>query len=226
MSALASRLETAPSPRGAVESNDMADLARIHEPGVNLCLIHRQPEAPVRNFVTELLRLYPAIELAEELVFERFDFASLLSDFEGLHGHGQWWRDVALLTCACRDLFGVERVGLRLRTLDKPMCPRFHVDHVTCRLVCTYGGMGTEWLPDDCVDRSKLGPGAKGLPDSESGVILDETAIRVMPPYAVGLMKGARWEGNEAHGLVHRSPRCTPERPRRLLLTLDMLGGT
>lgn len=44
-----------------------------------------------------------------------------------------------------------------------------------------------------------------------------------MPAYAVGLMKGENWEGNEGYGLVHRSPIPTAVQPHRLLLTLDML---
>jgi hypothetical protein len=223
MPALAQCFESTTAGSVAVVSNELADLARIYEPEVNLCLIRRQPEEPLRTFVTELLRRPHEIELAAEVCFERFDFRALLPDFQDIPGHAAWWRDVARLAGAYCDLFETERVGLRLRTLDKPMCPRFHVDHVPCRLVCTYGGIGTEWLPDEYVDRAKLGPGAKGLPDEESGLILDETAIRSMPAYAVGLMKGAKWEGNEGHGVVHRSPKLAPSAPRRLLLTLDAL---
>jgi hypothetical protein len=65
--------------------------------------------------------------------------------------------------------------------------------------------------------------GGHGLPDTDSGLITDITAIRQMPAYAVGLMKGESWEGNEGRGLVHRSPQPTALQPRRLLLTLDML---
>lgn len=97
------------------------------------------------------------------------------------------------------------------------MYPRFHVDSVTCRLVCTYGAIGTEWLEDAYVDRGKLG----GLKDEQSGLILDPAAISAMPAYAVGLLKGRTWEGNEQHGAVHRSPQVNPALPRRLLLTLD-----
>jgi hypothetical protein len=173
--------------------------------------------------VSELLRSLKDIEMAEDVRFEQFDFSSLLPSCQNISGHDAWWRDVARLTAAFCDLFETERVGLRLRTLDKPMCPRFHVDHVPCRLVCTYGGMGTQWLPDVHVDRTKLGPGSNGLPDEESGLILDPSTISTMPAYAVGLMKGAKWEGHEERGLVHRSPRLTSAEPRRLLLTLDIL---
>lgn len=223
MIALAHRIESALHACVAVESDDLADLTRIYESEVNLCLIHRQPEVPLSAFVTEYLGRSDEIELTIEVCFERFDFASLLPGCEDIFGYDAWWRDVARLSAAFCDLFEIERVGLRLRALDKPMCPRFHVDHVPCRLVCAYGGVGSQWLPDKSVDRTKLGSGAKGLPDEESGLIRDKAAIQTMPPYAVGLMKGTKWEGNEAHGAVHRSPKFPRDESRRLLLTLDML---
>jgi hypothetical protein len=44
-----------------------------------------------------------------------------------------------------------------------------------------------------------------------------------MPAYAVGLMKGEAWDGNEGQGFVHRSPTPNAVKPKRLVLTLDML---
>ena len=54
-------------------------------------------------------------------------------------------------------LFDIKRVGLRLSTLDKAMCPKFHVDRVPCRLVTTYNGPVTQWLPNTKANRNKLG---------------------------------------------------------------------
>ena len=116
------------------------------------------------------------------------------------------------------DLFGLDRIGLRLALLDHAMCPKFHFDSVTCRLISTYGGTGTQWLEDAHINRSKLGAGCDGLKDENSGLILDNNAIQTMPAYSVGVFKGSRWEGNENNGAVHRSPPVTSP---RLLLTLD-----
>jgi hypothetical protein len=209
--------------RRAVVSDDPADLARIYEEDVHLCVIERAPETDVAAFAEALTASGRPVERIEEVQFERYAFDRLLPEGRDLPGHAPWCRDVARLTALFCDLFAIERVGLRLRVLDHAMCSRFHVDHVPARLVCTYGGIGTQWLADESVDRSKLGPGAGGLPDEASGLILNADAIQTLPPYAIGLLKGARWPGNEHHGIVHRSPRPTPENPRRLLLTLDLL---
>ncbi len=88
-------------------------------------------------------------------------------------------------------------------------------------MVCTYGDVGTEWLDDAYIDRGKLGKGSGGLSDELSGLIRDTYAVQAMPGFAIGLLKGKCWEGNEQHGAVHRSPNMTQASPRRLLLTLD-----
>ncbi|YCO05366.1 DUF1826 domain-containing protein [Vibrio sp. VNB-15] len=117
-------------------------------------------------------------------------------------------------------LFELEDAGLRLATLNSAMCPRFHVDQVPCRLVTSYFGSGTQWLQNSTVDRSKLGRGSNGLPDSESGLYDVESDIQQLACGDVALLKGGRWIGNEHTGLVHRSPNIMSNETR-LLMTLD-----
>lgn len=206
-----------------VISNHFADLSRIYEDDVNLCLIERPFPAAIEQFVYRALHEVGSVEISQPVDPLHFDFGKLWPQAAQLPGYHVCLEDVTMLASAFCELFERREAGLRLRTLDKAMCPRFHVDRVPARLICSYGGIGTEWLPEYALDRSKLGMGARGLPDAESGLIADPTAIRQMPAYAVGLMKGENWEGNEGHGLVHRSPQPTAVQPRRLLLTLDML---
>lgn len=206
-----------------VTSNYMADLARIYEDDVNLCLIQRPLPEEIEAFVHAALDAKTSIEISRPVDPWHFDFSQIWPQAAGISGYQAWTADIALLTRAFCELFGRREVGLRLRTLDNAMCPRFHVDRVAARMICSYGGIGTEWLPEDALDRSKLGMGSGGLPDDQSGLISDPTAVRRMPAYAVGLMKGEHWEGNDGRGLAHRSPTPTAAQPRRLLLTLDML---
>ncbi|MGF1817619.1 DUF1826 domain-containing protein, partial [Vibrio splendidus] len=84
----------------------------------------------------------------------------------------------------------------------------------------TYHGVATQWLPNESVDRSKLGRGSNGQPDPISGLYSDESDIQKMASGDVALLKGERWSGNENRGLVHRSP-VTSSNETRLLLTLD-----
>ncbi|MFA0088062.1 succinylglutamate desuccinylase [Vibrio sp. 10N.286.49.C2] len=129
--------------------------------------------------------------------------------------------DIALIVDMFCCLFDLQEVGLRLTTLDTAMCPKFHVDHLPCRLVTTYAGFATQWLNNDDIDRSKLGAGSAGLPDHQSGLLKTNVCINQLKKGDVALLKGSGWEGNEATGVVHRSPETTGTE-RRLLLTLDM----
>ncbi len=207
----------------SVLSQDFADLARIYEDSVNLCLIDRPLPIAIERFVQTALKAKTSLEISRAVDPSGYDFAELWPQAAGLPGYDAWIADVAWLSSAFCELFGLREAGLRVRTLDNAMCPRFHVDRVPARMICSYGGIGTEWLPEHALDRAKLGMGSCGLADTESGLISDHTAIRQMPAYAVGLMKGEHWQGNEGRGLVHRSPMPTALQPRRLLLTLDML---
>jgi hypothetical protein len=130
--------------------------------------------------------------------------------------------DIAYLVEMYGDLLGCPAVGLRLEVLHRAMCPRFHVDETGIRLLCTYQGPGTEWLPDTCTDRSKLGPVSAGIRDEDSGIILNPAGIHRIEPYAVALLKGCRWQGNMELGIIHRSPAVVTDTPR-VLLALDAL---
>lgn len=124
--------------------------------------------------------------------------------------------DVQLLAEATACLFGVVRVAVRLRMLEKAMCPRFHCDNLPVRLVTTYLGPGSEWLPDSAVERGGLGVPDLGKPDP----VREPGAIRQLGCGDVALLKGSGWVGNEERGIVHRSP-ALKDGQQRLLLTLD-----
>lgn len=110
-------------------------------------------------------------------------------------------------------LFDLEQVGLRLAIIDRAMCPRFHVDHVPCRLVTTYSGTGTEWLYNEKVDRSLLGK-------ADNPFLNEDTNIQKLNVGDIALLKGEAWIGNSGSGIVHRSPNIV-DGEKRLLLTLD-----
>jgi hypothetical protein len=131
--------------------------------------------------------------------------------------------DIASLVDMFCCLFDLKRAGLRLKVLEQAMCPRFHVDWVPCRLVTTYSGTGTQWIPHNKVDRTKLGTGNNGMPDDKSGLCNDTRAIQLLRSGDVALLKGEGWEGNEGAGLVHRSPPNNVNE-KRLLLTLDFIS--
>ena len=70
--------------------------------------------------------------------------------------------DIAELVDMFCLLFGLNQAGIRLTVLNSAMCPKFHVDRVPCRLITTYHGIATEWLPHGLANRTKLGHGSQG----------------------------------------------------------------
>ena len=139
----------------------------------------------------------------------------LASGFSDVQGYEDFIADISWLVSAYACLFGVKRVGLRLRALDKAMCPRFHVDHVPVRLITTYAGIGSQWLKEGAIERRRL-----GQPLAEPPLA---TVIEQITAGEVALLKGEKWQGNEGGGLIHRSPELA-QGERRLILTLDWLA--
>ncbi|WP_024647500.1 DUF1826 domain-containing protein [Pseudomonas syringae] len=215
---LAYRLKPRPSVR-QTQGNTPEVLSEIVEEGVNLALWHRQLPAHIVDFSALLLSM--GEPLAEALTLDvkggdvEPDLRTLASAYADLHGYEGFIADVSWLVSAYACLLGAECVGLRLRVLDKAMCPRFHVDHVPVRLITTYGGIGSQWLREDVLDREQLGR-AEAEP-------CNPVHIQQMGSGDVGLLKGERWHGNEGFGLIHRSPPLA-HNERRLILTLDWLA--
>jgi hypothetical protein len=206
----------------ACVSYQLTDLTEIYKDDVNLCVVNRTLDEEINHFVKALFAAKLHVSVVESLNVENFDFAKLLPQAKQLRGYTEFHKDIEHLVSVFCELFDLQTVGLRLGMLDKAMCPKFHIDHVPCRLVCTYGGLGTEWLDDHYINRAKLGAGSGGLTDDKSGLIqADLDVINTMPAGAIGLLKGSKWEGNEQNGAVHRSPKVTENLPYRLLLTLD-----
>jgi hypothetical protein len=130
--------------------------------------------------------------------------------------------DIDLLAHLYFDLMGCPRIGLRLEVLQAAMCPKFHVDRTGIRLLCTYMGPGTEWLDDRYADRSKLGISTANVCDTNSGLILDSAGLHQAPAFAIALLKGSLWQGNEQRGVIHRSPAVVSNQIR-VMLAIDAL---
>jgi hypothetical protein len=143
----------------------------------------------------------------------------------GLRAAGavDWLTDLAYLVEIYGQLCSCAQVRLRLEVIHRAMCPRFHVDRVGIRLLCTYRGPATEWLDDRFADRTRLGVNGHGLSDEESGLIRDPAAVHRVPPFAIVLLKGDLWPGNAEQGLIHRSPAPLDDEAPRVLVALDAI---
>jgi hypothetical protein len=126
-----------------------------------------------------------------------------------------WRADLRQLAALFFSISLGRDVTLRLETTATDGCRRFHVDQTHLRLLCTYRGPGTEWLPDAQVDRVALADGAPN-----AGIVRCGEPARFQP-FWVGILKGGAYPGNAGHGLVHRSPPIAGTGQTRVLFCLD-----
>ncbi len=208
--------------RSAISDCTPLVFTKILEPEYNLAIWQRELPVSLTTGIADTLQQGQTINLTRRLdpedvltkvkpILAKFPFGEELS------------ANIAELTEMYALLFGAEEIGLRLATLDRAMCPRFHVDHLGCRLITTFYGQATEWLKDDAVDRSQLGQTNKESDTADSPLYANPSEIQQMMSGEVALLKGAGWEGNEDNGVVHRSPAATAE-TRRLVLTIDFIS--
>ncbi|CAB1098843.1 unnamed protein product [Ectocarpus sp. CCAP 1310/34] len=114
-------------------------------------------------------------------------------------------------------------VTVKLELLKRGKCPRFHLDKVPIRLICTYVGPSTEWL--DAYDKWEMENNRSMPPACNVKISGGREAQRARPGDVLifrgkpqgGLTKGG---GSGAFAVAHRSP-DTVEGQRRLLLTMD-----
>lgn len=205
----------------AVQSRDAEVLADVYQEDVNIATWRRTTSPALVKAAQQLISTDHLFAISTPVTPENaFD-----SIFGALGSHNEARlisNDIVEIVSMYCCLFELDEVGLRLTTLDRAMCPKFHVDRVPCRLVTTYTGIATEWISHELVDRTKLGVGSQGKPDSESGLYRSDSDIQQLTAGDVALLKGESWPGNEGAGLVHRSPQLANQ-GKRLLLTLDFI---
>ena len=194
---------------------DLAVLAEVFDEAITLAIVQRQLGPALRASIAAQCAAQPW-QLAWRGPADAALDQALIRSMPAPQQAGELAADVRLLAEAVACLFDVEAVGIRMRLLDGAMCPRFHCDNLPVRLVTTYSGPGSEWLPERAVNRAGLGKPEPGKPE----VVRDASAIRQLAEGDVCLLKGSGWVGNEDHGIVHRSPVVVAGQ-KRLLLTID-----
>ncbi|KGJ88352.1 DUF1826 domain-containing protein [Colwellia psychrerythraea] len=208
--------------RRSVEGSTPDVLTDIYQDDVNIVTWQRNLENELTTAVGSFLEhnstlasvLVVAPENCVEVLSEKFDKSDAITALID---------DITLLVDMFCCLFELKGAGLRLTVLDRPMCPRFHVDRIPCRLVTTYHGTATQWLNNNIIERTKLGSGSQGKPDEQSGLMKNIDDINQLTQGDIALLKGENWDEQEGAGLVHRSP-AVYQGERRLLLTLDFIN--
>ena len=196
-------------------------LPRIFEEQINIVILHRALPADVAlsaNAQSQTSRDWQYAWLGSPTDDFKNDLRRKLPEPSSRRCAGS--DDIATAAEAIAFLFfDTDTVGIRLRLLTAAMCPRFHCDNLPGRLSDRpYVGPGSEWLPENALNRAGLGAPTPDRPE----IISDPSAIQRLHAGDIALLKGSGWVGCEEHGLVHRSPSLEAGQ-KRLLLTIDPL---
>ena len=104
-----------------------------------------------------------------------------------------WLSDMAEICIASCTIQGCDFISFWLGS--ERGCRRYHIDSVDLRMLVTYAGKGTEWIPDDAADRAAF---ANGEPNEK--IVKDRSAIQYMKKWDIALFRGG------PKGLLHRTP--------------------
>ena len=191
-------------------------LDAIAEPTVNVtCWQRRIPFA-----VTEALAAWALLRPSFETTVSagRYDLAPALVGLA--EPHRAWlMKDIAVLVARFAGLARSDRARVSFGTVRTNACQRFHVDTLRFRLVTTYLGPGTEWVPNEAVCRDGLEHPIDCLCDANQAIVPDGGAVRHAATGDVLVMKGHSHE--HGPGAVHRSPPIEGVASARVVLVVS-----
>lgn len=118
-----------------------------------------------------------------------------------------WINDMAQISTLFCTIQDSEKIGFWLGS--QRGYRRYHVDNVPLRMLVTYAGKGTEWLPEFAADRQAFLDGR-----SNEYILKDASALQYMKEWDVAVFKGG------PEGLLHRTPDDAMSNPS-ILMRLD-----
>ncbi len=194
---------------------DIDVLERILEPGIDLALWNREPNAPLCAWLDALpLARLPtaqvqlrAAEVAAALKAAcktaRTPVGAALDDLVA---------DIDMLATRFALITGGPRMTLTLQVRGRDIDDGWHCDDAGLHLLCTYSGLGAEWVAPPYDEAALRAPRGFAGP------------FERMQLQAVALLQGCKVDGQGCdRGLVHRLPQLKNAGSRRLVLRLGEL---
>ncbi|HJL18234.1 MAG TPA: DUF1826 domain-containing protein [Sandaracinaceae bacterium LLY-WYZ-13_1] len=209
-----------PSGRRAAHVRSAAGLARILDPDVNAVLWARERPASLADAAATSVESGDRQE-AEVWLDRPTTLEPLVEPVRDPSLRDALLEDLTMLVSLYAAILDRKHVWVQLGVVTHDMCRKLHTDNVPVRLLCTYDGPGTDWVPDEDVRRENLGRVDVDLDEANRSVLRRPDAIRRTRPGEVLLLKGEAWPGNAGLGAVHRSPPIEGTGARRLLLKVD-----
>ena len=121
--------------------------------------------------------------------------------------YNHWINDMAKMSSIFCDIMGSIDISFSLGTSRG--CSRYHIDNVPMRLLITYFGQGTEWLPSDNADYNAYYRG-----EGNNKILKNAEKRMYIKSWDVSIFKGGK------KGILHRTPDSALKSPS-LLMRLD-----
>lgn len=203
---------------GCVSVPHFGDFDKVLSPGVNTLLCPQAVDLAIDAYCQAL------VESGTPLVFTYEVDSGQQGSLDGLHqwlpvlqefeeGREAFLAQVEALWAEISRIELSQKRSLRFEKIESDMCRLFHGDKIRLRLLCSYLGAGTEWLPNTAVAREFLGSGCN------DSIVKSDAQIYHLAPFEVGIFKGDNFPGNQGYASVHRSPQWQGN--ARLLLKID-----
>ena len=194
------------------EAKDLRDLATFKHQEGQLAILERQPLGGGDEFFKKVSeRPLSVIGIVGKKTCEE-DILALLEDeisedLKSSDFYMQWVIDMAGVCNIFCETLATRTVGFCLAT--QRACQRYHIDNVPLRLLVTYYGRGTEWVPDTAVDRLAYD---SGMPNDK--ILTNNNARKFLNAWDIAIFRGG------PDGLLHRTPDAALNTPS-ILLRLD-----
>jgi hypothetical protein len=124
----------------------------------------------------------------------------------------KWISDMSEVCILYSDIIKKNSLSFSLKTSRG--CKRYHIDNVPLRLLVTYYGKGTEWLPRDACNYSAYYNG-----ESNEKIIKIKNRSKFIKPWSIAVFKGQKSKGS-TEAILHRTPNEALNK-KSLLMCLD-----
>lgn len=195
----------------AVLTDDTDVLNDIHQSNKNIAILRRT----IPDLKEDILQLlHQDIEIRasgslEEIV-EHLANSSILKETIPIY------KDILNVLKLFQTIIPCSSYRLFIGTVSSNMCRKFHTDINSLRLLCTYSGPGTLWVPEDYLDRKQL-----TAKSSNEDIVTDPAFIQQVDTGHIAILKGAVYPKEGTKAIVHRSPTIEESGQKRLLLRID-----
>ncbi|MGD1847954.1 MAG: DUF1826 domain-containing protein [Salibacteraceae bacterium] len=196
----------------AVLGADFATLENIHQPSKNIAIYqreihHLQADLAVTN--TQHLAFQSAGAVVDVLQELNAYFSEHLPTCHRL------LEDITNTFLQFEKITRSDSLKLMLTTVDTNMCRIFHTDINDLRLLCTYVGPGTLWVPNEAVHELPHATGGRARE-----LAIDEAHIQQVVTGDIVVLKGALYP--QSNPILHRSPAIEACGEQRLMLRMDV----